>query len=70
MSKHRGAPVFKYIVDVIERERGWGQNSWEREFDTRREAQDFIDYTNSFNKAGPAPDYYIQASETIREVQQ
>lgn len=68
MGKHRGEPVFKYEVDWLESERGWGQDTWTTVYDTREEAQKEID--RSKPKPGPTPDYYIIPVSEIREVVQ
>ena len=70
MSKHRGEPVFKYEITVMESERGWGRSEWTEEYDSHEEAQERIRAINSRNKPGPAPDYYVQAYDEIRKVQQ
>jgi hypothetical protein len=66
--KHRGEPVVKHRITVIESERGWGRNEWTEDYDTPEEARRAIRSINSKNKPGPAPDYYIQAYDEIREV--
>lgn len=66
--KHRGEPVVKYRITVIERERGWGQHEWTEDFDTRRQAHTRIHEINSQNPPGPAPDFYTQAEHEIRRV--
>lgn len=60
--------MYKYEITVIERERGWGGDSWTEEFDTPEKAQERIDEINRRNKPGPAPDYYIQAESEIRAI--
>lgn len=70
MSKHRGEPVFKYEITVMESERGWGRSEWTEDYDSHEAAQCRIDYINSFNVSASAPDYYMQAYDEIRKVQQ
>lgn len=51
-----------YRVDIIERERGWGQKVDETKFfDNFAEADAFVAQYNSHNPPGPAPDWYMQA---------
>lgn len=53
----------KFIVDVIESERGWGQRLDEtRTFDTYEEAARFRDSINSQNTAPEVPDIYLRAA--------
>lgn len=66
--KHRGEPVVKYQITVIERERGWGQTDWTEEFDTPELAQARIDFINSYNTQVSAPDYYMQAEQNIKKI--
>lgn len=68
MSKHRGEPKFQYQVTLMESERGWGQDYWTRDFDTREEAEACIREVNAKNTAMVAPDYYIQALSEIKEI--
>lgn len=63
MAKHRGEPKKVWRVHFMESERGWGQNYWETDYDTKEEAQAAYDNTNARNLPGPAPDYYIQANK-------
>lgn len=53
----------KTRVNIIESERGWGQKVDEvKEFDTRKEAEDFVREFNSANLTdGPVPDWYMMA---------
>ena len=59
----------QYEITVMESERGWGQRYETERFDTREEAQERIDYINSFNVAPVAPDWYMQAFPEIRIVE-
>lgn len=51
----------KFRVKMMESERGWGQDYWHVDFDTRAEAEKYMADTNARNTASFAPDYYIQA---------
>jgi hypothetical protein len=51
----------KYIVKMMESERGWGQDYWDVAFDTRAEAEKYMNETNTRNTSLVAPDYYIKA---------
>jgi len=59
-------PRYRYRVDVIESERGWGQKVEDVQFfDTKAEAKAFVKTYNSYNKPGPAPDWYMQANDPV-----
>jgi hypothetical protein len=66
--KHRGEPVVKYRITVVERERGWGADEWTEDFDSEQEAWDRIKEINSKNTAPVAPDYYVQAVGKVTKV--
>lgn len=52
----------KIRVAIIESERGWGQRVDEiREFDTQKQAEDFVETFNSRNDKPYVPDYYEYA---------
>jgi len=52
----------KYLVDIIESERGWGSKVDETlEFDTEQEAKDYCKEYNKRNKEDVAPDWYTRA---------
>ena len=51
----------KYRVNMMESERGWGQDYWHNDFDTREEAENLMKEVNAKNTALVAPDYYIKA---------
>lgn len=54
---------FKFIVDVIESERGWGQKLDERkEFNSYEEAATFINDFNKDNNESTVPDWYMYAT--------
>jgi hypothetical protein len=59
----------KFRIQLVESERGWGQDYWTEDFDTAELAQERIDYVNSFNTADEVPDYYIRAFDKIEVVQ-
>lgn len=51
----------KYRVQMMESERGWGQDYWHVDFDTREEAQAYAESVNAKNTARFAPDIYTVA---------
>ena len=59
----------KYRVHGVDSERGWGQDHWHVDFNTRAEAEKFMKDTNAKNTAKFAPDFYTQANsiEMIEE---
>ncbi len=59
----------KYRIFLVESERGWGQDYWHEDYDTYQEAKSRIQKVNSANKAGPAPDWYMQAEDRIECVE-
>lgn len=67
MSKHRGEPEVKWVVEMLESERGWGVDSWDMKFDDEAQARAFFDANQA--KAGPVPDYYCIAVDIREEVQ-
>ena len=46
----------KYRIELIESERGWGQETWYEYFDTKEKAQERIATVNADRKPGPVPD--------------
>lgn len=53
---------YRYRVDVIESERGWGQRLEDvKFFDTEIEAKDYIDEFNKDNNLDYVPDWYMYA---------
>lgn len=52
----------KFRVHCVDSERGWGQDYWHVDFDTRPEAEKFMADTNAKNTAKFAPDFYSQAN--------
>jgi hypothetical protein len=59
----------KFEVCTIESEAGWGQRREYELFDTFEEAASYRDRINSFNKPGPAPEWYMIAEQEIRVVE-
>lgn len=59
----------KYEINLMESERGWGQDYWAERFDTYEEAAGRIAEVNSKNTAATAPDYYITAFADIKAVE-
>lgn len=53
--------MIKYRLNLMESERGWGQDYWHEDFNTREEAEARMQEVNSKNTSLVAPDYYIQA---------
>lgn len=51
----------KFRVKMMESERGWGQDYWNEDYDTREEAEARMKSVNARNTAPVAPDYYVQA---------
>lgn len=51
----------KYRLHLMESERGWGQDYWHEDYNTRAEAEARMNEVNSKNTALVAPDYYMQA---------
>jgi hypothetical protein len=52
----------KFRVHGVDSERGWGQDYWHVDFDTRAEAEKFKADINAKNTASVAPDFYSQAN--------
>ena len=52
----------KFDVYLLEYERGWGSKIDEvRQFDSKKEADEFIEEFNSRNKSKEVPDWYMIA---------
>lgn len=62
--------MIKYRINVLESERGWGQERWTEDFPTLAEAKARIQEINSKNTSPTAPDYYVQAEETVLAVEE
>lgn len=60
--KHRGNPVVMHRVHYIERERGWGSDEWDTDYNHKDEALAAVATCNSRNTSATAPDCYIIAS--------
>lgn len=58
----------KYRIRLVESERGWGQEYWTEDFDSRAQAQERIRSVNAKNTAKVAPDYYVAAFPEIEIV--
>lgn len=50
-----------YRVHCLESERGWGQEFYSVDFDTRKDAWEYFKEVNSKNTSPTAPDYYVVA---------
>lgn len=59
----------KYRIQLVESERGWGQEYWSEEYDTFEEAKERIKDVNSKNIGATVPGWYMQAEETIEAVE-
>lgn len=60
----------KYRIKLVESERGWGQEYWTEDYDTRDEAQERIRSVNAENVAQKAPDWYVAAFPEIEIVEE
>ena len=57
----------KWKVTIIESEAGWGQRIDEiKEFDTGREAKDFVTEFNAENDKDKVPAWYMYAQEPVK----
>jgi hypothetical protein len=61
--------MLKYRIQVMESERGWGQDHWSEDYDTYEEAANRIKDINAQNTARSAPDWYMQAETKIEAVE-
>lgn len=61
--------MLKYRVQLMESERGWGQDYWHEDYDTLEEAKERIRSVNAKNTSLAAPDWYMQAEEKIEAVE-
>ncbi len=59
----------KYRIKLVESERGWGQEYWTEDYETRAEAQERIRSVNAENTAEHAPDWYVAAFPDIEIVE-
>jgi hypothetical protein len=60
----------KYRIQLVESERGWGQEYWYEFFDSITEAEKRIREVNSKNNEKFAPDWYIAAFPEITLVEE
>lgn len=49
----------EYCLEMIESERGWGQNRWANRYKSAKARQAEIDDIKKTNTLASAPDYYI-----------
>lgn len=61
--------MVKYRIQLMESERGWGQEYWHEDYDTIEEAKDRIKTVNGRNTLEVAPDWYMQADDKIEVVE-
>ena len=59
----------KYQIQVVESERGWGREYWQEVFDTYDQAKARIKEINDQNVSLTAPDWYMQAEQTIEAIE-
>lgn len=59
----------RYQINVMESERGWGREYWKEDFATYEEAKKRILEINSQNTSKTAPDYYMQAKDTVTVIE-
>lgn len=59
----------KYRVQLVESERGWGQEYWHEDYDTYEEAKERIRSVNAKNTSVTAPDWYMAAFDAIVTVE-
>jgi hypothetical protein len=59
----------KYRIQLVESERGWGQEYWNEDYDTLAEAKARIRSVNAMNTTSTAPDWYMQAEEVVEAVE-
>jgi hypothetical protein len=60
----------KYRVQLMESERGWGREYWQETFDTYEEAKERIRKVNAQNTSSVAPDWYMQAEDTVEAIEE
>ena len=54
----------KYRVDIIESEAGWGQRVDDtRDFDSKQEAETFVEKYNKVNNSPKTPSWYMYATQ-------
>ena len=60
-------PKYRWRVDIIESERGWGQKIEDTKFfDSETEAKKFVKDFNSKNDKDYVPDWYMYATDPKR----
>jgi hypothetical protein len=59
----------KYQISIVESERGWGQEYWTETYDTYEEAENRIREINRKNTSLTAPNWYMQAEDTIEAIE-
>ena len=59
----------KYRIQLVESERGWGQEYWHEDYDTLAEAKERIRSVNADNTSLTAPDWYMRADEFVEAVE-
>lgn len=59
----------KYRIQVMESERGWGQDYWTEEFENLSEAEARIREINLANTSATAPDWYMQAQSGVEVIE-
>lgn len=60
----------KYRIQLVESERGWGRDYWHEDYDTHEEAKARIKSVNAKNTSLTAPNWYMQAYDTIEVVEE
>ena len=61
--------MIRYRIQLVESERGWGQEYWSEDFETYEEAVARIKEVNAQNTAAKAPDWYIAAETTVEAIE-
>lgn len=58
---------YRWRVDIIESERGWGQKIDDQKFfDDEQEAKDFVTEYNKDNNLPYVPDWYMRANDPVK----
>lgn len=53
----------KYRVNYYESEKGWGSDSWNTDYSSQAEAEEWVEKTNKlYCSSSQTPDYYIKAT--------
>ena len=64
--------AYKYRIRVMESERGWGQDTWNEDFNTPEEARARINEVNNHdysNGSAGVPDWYMRAFDEITVIE-